>query len=213
MMQEIVFPMSHKPLSPKYVQQIVDKFVALTYGYLEERANRYIGLNIPLRDFIVPLTFDASVYAFFGKGCPVGDLLEPFKLFDNNFHLLLTGVPKMFMKGPVKALEDLTTIVGERYLSNPDALDDASEIVKAYHRTIMDAGFVRCSLYKTLAPFDRLPSRILEKLLYPSLVSSGPSRLMPHSQRTGSSHSISNDGMVSNRLPQRLTRPWLTGTL
>ena len=141
LMQETLFPMSHKLLSPKYVQPTVDKYIALIHRYLEERMDQYDGLNIPLRDFIVPLTFEASAHAFFGKNCPVGDLFKPFRLFDANFHLLLAGIPKIFMKGPAKALDQLATIIEERYLSKPDALDDASEIVKAYDRIIRDDGF------------------------------------------------------------------------
>jgi len=78
---------------------------------------------------------------FFGEDCPVGDLLKPFRLFDNSFHLLLGGIPKMFMKGSVNALDELATIIDERYLLNPDALDGASEMIKAYSRIPRDDGF------------------------------------------------------------------------
>lgn len=212
MMQETMFPTSHKLLSPKYVQPVVDKYIALTYQNLEERANQYNGLNTALRDFIVPLTFDASARAFFGKECPVGDLLKPFRLFDNNFHLLLAGIPKFFMKGPVKALDELATIVDERYLSKPDALDDASEMVKAYDRITKDDGFVSRPLHKTSLRFKGLSDRILEKLLDCSLAFSGPSRRTPQSQPTGSSHSIFSGRKVSNCSLQRLTRLRPTGT-
>lgn len=149
MMQETMFPASQKLLSPKYVQPVVDKYIAILARYLEERENQYNGLNISLRDFIVPLTFDASGHAFFGKACPVEDLFKPFRLFDNNFHLLLAGVPKMFMKGPVKALDELSTIIEEKYFSKPDALDDASEVVKAYYQITTDHGFVSRPLHRT----------------------------------------------------------------
>ena len=166
-MQETFFPMTHNLLSPKYVQPIVDKYIALTYQYLEERANKYDGLNTALREFIVPLTFDASGHAFFGKDCPVGDLFEPFRLFDNSFHLFLAGIPKIFMKGPVNALDQLTTIIEERYLLKPDALDDASDVVKECERITKAGGFV-----SYLSPIDGASScfngwrgRILEMSL------------------------------------------------
>lgn len=141
-MQETLFPTSHKFLSSKYVQPTVDKYIALTYQHLKERANHYNGLSIALRDFIVPLTFDASGYAFFGKDCPIQDLFRPFKLFDDNFHLLLAGAPKMFMKGTINALDDVATIIDERYLSKPNALDDASDVIKEYERIVKEKGFV-----------------------------------------------------------------------
>ncbi|KAF9646400.1 cytochrome P450 [Thelephora ganbajun] len=140
-MQETLFPLNHKLLSQKHVQPIVDKCIALIYQDLKERANQYDGLNIALRDFIVPLTFDASGHAFFGKDFPVNEFLEPFKSFDDNFHLLLAGVPKIFMRGPVNALDRLVTIIEEKYLSKPHALDDAFDLIKEYERLTKESGF------------------------------------------------------------------------
>ena len=134
--------MNHKLLSPKYVQPAVDKYTALTYQQLEERAAQYDGMNVALRDFIVPLTFDGSGRAFFGDRCPVDDLFKPFKLFDDGFHLLLAGVPKIFMRGPVAALDDLATIIEERYLLEPNAMDDASDVIKEYERILREGGCV-----------------------------------------------------------------------
>ena len=134
--------MSRKLLSAKYVQPAVDRYTALIYKHLEERTNRYNGMNVALKDFIIPLTFDASSRAFFGKHCPVDDLFKPFKLFDDNVHLLMAGVPKMFTKGPVTALEDLVTIIEEKYLSKPDAMDDAVDLVKEFERMTREGGFV-----------------------------------------------------------------------
>ena len=178
MMQETLFPMSHKLLSPKYVQPVVDKYTALIARYLEERTERYDGLNIALRDFIVPLTFHASSYAFFGKDCPVEDLFEPFRVFDHHFHLLLAGVPKTFMKGPVRALNEMVKTL-ERYLSKPGALDDASEMVKAYDWIPKDGGFVsRFTRLKLRS--DRPSSRAIKRPPHSSSVSSGPSKRTPH---------------------------------
>ena len=204
-LQETMFPTSHKLLSPKYVQPIVDEYISLTHRYLEERANQYNGLNITLRDFIVPLTFEASGYAFFGKDCPVNDLFEPFKLFDNNFHLLLAGIPKMFMKGPINALDELVSIM-EKYLSDPGALDTASELVKEFKRIPMDRGLVSRPLYKVSLRFDGLLKRTLEMPLRSSWVSSGPSKRTPRLRHTGFLRSISNDRRVSDPWPPRLTR-------
>ena len=142
--------MSHKLLSPKFVQPVVDKYTALTYDHLEERASQYNGLSVALRDFIVPLTFQASGHAFFGQHCPVDDLFKPFKLFDNSFHLFLAGLPKVFLKAPVAALDDLATIIEEKYLSRPNVMDDACDMVKEYDGMVKEAGFVSSSLRTTI---------------------------------------------------------------
>ena len=144
-MQEIIFPLNHKFLSPKSVQPVIDKHTALTYQNLEERVDQYNRMNIALRDFIIPLTIDASSRAFFGKHYPLNDLSKPFKMFDDNAHLLLAGVPKTFMKGPVAALDDLATIIDEKYFSKPDAMDDASDIIREFERVTKEGGFVSSS--------------------------------------------------------------------
>ena len=140
-MQDTVFPMNHKLLSPKHVQPVVDRCIALIHRLLEERVSQYDGMNVGLRDFIVPLTFDASGRAFFGEHCPVSDLFKPFKLFDDSFHFLMAGVPKMFMRGPVAALDKMATII-EQYLANPSAVDDACDLVKEYERITREGEFV-----------------------------------------------------------------------
>ena len=141
-MKEDIFPMGHRLLSPKCVQPVVDKFIALIYQHLEERANQYNGMKIALKDFIDPLAFDASSRAFFGKHCPADDMFKPFRLFDDNFHLALAGIPKVFMKGSVTALDDLVTIIEEKYLSKPNAMDDAADLVKEFERITREGGFV-----------------------------------------------------------------------
>jgi len=133
--------MNYKLPSPVCVQQIVDKYIVLTYQYLEERANQYNGLSVPLRDFTSPLTLDTSGHAFFWNDCPVHDFLKPFKLFDDNFHLL-AGVPRMFMKGPVNAFNRLVTIIEEKYLSKPIALGGAFGTIKEFERVTKESGFV-----------------------------------------------------------------------
>jgi len=212
-MQETFFPMNNKLLSPKYVQPVVDKYIALTHSHLEERAAQYNGLNVALRDFIVPLTFQASGHAFFGPHCPVDDLFGPFERFDNNFHLLLAGVPKMFLKTPVAALGDLSTIIEEKYLSKPNAIDDASEMIKEYAAQIKEAGFVsRSPTNNVSSRFDGPLGRKTEMLLLSLSLSSGPSRRMRHWRRTGSSRSTSNDRMALNHWSERSTRLSPAGT-
>ena len=133
---------NYKYLTPKHVQSVVDQHIIVTYQHLQEQVNQYNGLNATLRDSIVPLVFTTSSHALLGKGFPVNDLFEPFKLFDDNFHLFLAGVPKAPMKGPVNALDEMITIVEERYLSKPNALDDASTMIREYERMAKGRGFV-----------------------------------------------------------------------
>lgn len=135
---------------PVCVQPIVDKCIVLTYQYLEEQANQCNWLNVRLKDFTVPPTFDTSGHAFFGKDCPIHDLFKQFKLLGDNFRFLV-GVPRMFMKGPVNTLNRLVTIIKERYLSKPIALGGAFEVTKEFERVTKESGFVsRSSPHTTL---------------------------------------------------------------
>ena len=207
-MQETLFPLNHKLLSPVYVQPVVDKYIALTYQYLEERADQYNGLNTTLRDFIVFLAFDASGHAFFGKDCPVDDLFKPFKVFDDYFHLLIAGVPKIFLKDAVNSLNELATIIEERFLSKPNALDDASDLIKEYDRIIREDGFVSppFSIPSAFAYLDGPLNRTPEMLPTSLSLSCGLSRQMHHLRRTGSSPSTSKDRMVSIHWPPKLMK-------
>jgi len=98
--------MNHNFLSLAYVQPIVDKFIVLTYRYLEERANQYNGLNVPLRGITVPLTLDTSGHAFPGK-----TVLSA--IFSNRPSRQITTSTfwRMFMKDPVNTLDELVTII------------------------------------------------------------------------------------------------------
>ena len=156
-MHGTLFPISHKLLSPKCIQPVVDKYTSLTYQHLKEQAVQYDGMNVALRDFIVLLAFGPSGRAFFGERCPVDDLFKPYKMFDDRFHLLLAGVPKMLMRGPVAALDDMATILEEKYLLKPNAMDDASELIKEYERITREEGFVSQS--PTLGPYLRFDAR------------------------------------------------------
>ena len=207
-MQETLFSSSHKLLSPVYVQPVVDKYITLTYQYLEERADQYNGLNTTLRDFIVPLVFNPSGHAFFGKGCPVDDLFKPFKVFSDYFHLLIAGVPKMFLKDAVNSLNELTTIIEERFLSKPNALDDASDLIKEYNRIIKEDGFVSPPFptHNAYAYHDGPSNRIPETSPTLLSLSCGPSRVIHRLQCTGLSPSTSKDRMVSIHWSPRLMK-------
>ena len=203
-MQEVIFPLNHRFLSLESVQPVLDKYTTLTYQNLEERADKCNGMSTALGDFIIPLTFDASSHAFFGKHYPLDELAKPFKVFDDSSHLLLAGVPKMFVKGPIAALDELAMIIEEKYLLNPDAMDDASDIIKEFDRVTKEGGFVSSTpMNGASSCFDGPPDRKQGMLLDSSSLFSGPSKRMHHSQRTGSSRSISSDQTVSGHWSQR----------
>ena len=46
------------------------------------------------------------------------------------------------MKGSVNALDELATIIEERYLSKPGTLDDAFGMIKEYERVAEESRFV-----------------------------------------------------------------------
>lgn len=136
---KILHPAQHKYLSPTGVIPVAESYTTAVWDLLEKEGSRFEGVSIPLRDFALPVLYQASAYAFFGRSCPVMESYEPFNDFDGEFYLLLAGVPRVFLR---KHLEGLTTMhtLFEKYFDNPH--EDASGLVLENEKAIRDQGHV-----------------------------------------------------------------------
>jgi len=136
---EILHPAQHKHLSPTGVVPIAESYTAAVWGLLEKEGSRFEGASIPLRDFVLPVIYQASAHAFFGRSCPIVESYQPFNDFDGDFYLLLAGVPRVFLR---KHLEGLATMhrLFEKYFDNPH--EDASGLVLENEKAIRDQGYV-----------------------------------------------------------------------
>jgi len=145
----ILHPAQHKYLSPTGVIPIIESYTTAVWDLLEKEGSRFEGVSTPLRDFVLPVLYQASAYAFFGRSCPVLESYEPFNDFDRTFHLLLAGIPRIFLRKHIKGL-DIMHRLFEKYFDGPH--EDASELVLENEQVIRDQGYV-CFLLTSAGKF------------------------------------------------------------
>ena len=136
---EILHPAQHKYLSPTGVVPIVESYAMAVWELLEKEGSRFEGVSTPLLDFALPVLYQASAYAFFGRSCPVVESYKPFHEFDGTFHLLLAGIPRVLLRKHAHGLATLHRLF-EEYFDGPH--DDASEFVLEAERVLRSHGYV-----------------------------------------------------------------------
>jgi hypothetical protein len=137
---KVLHPAQHKYLSPTGIIPIIESYTTAVWDLLEKEGSRFEGVSTPLRDFVLPVLYQASAYAFFGRSCPVVESYEPFNDFDGDFHLLLAGVPRVFLRKHIEGLATMHRLF-EKYFDSPH--DDASELVLENEQVIRNQGYVR----------------------------------------------------------------------
>jgi len=138
---KVLFPIQHKHLLPTNIIPVVESYTTAVWDLLEREGSRLEGVSTPLHDFVLPVFYKASVYAFFGRSYPVAELYEPFNDFDGSFHLSIAGLPRMFLKKSTEGLATMHRLLG-KYFDGPH--DDASEAVLEIEQVMRGNGYV-CS--------------------------------------------------------------------
>jgi len=134
----ILHPAQHKYLSPTGVIAIIESYTMVVWDLLEKEGSRFEGVSTPLRDFILPVLYQASAYASFGCSCPVLESYEPFNDFDRTFHLLFAGIPRIFLRKHIRGLDTMHGLF-EKYFDDPH--EDASELVLKNEQVIRNQGY------------------------------------------------------------------------
>ena len=104
-----------------------------------QEGSRFEGVSMPLREFVLPVLFKASAYSFLGSSCPAEKAYGPFNDFNGSFHLLLAGVPRIFLRKQTEGLATMHKLF-EEYFDGPH--EDASEFVLAQEQVTRDQGHV-----------------------------------------------------------------------
>lgn len=137
---KLLHPIQHKYLSSTGVAPAVESYTAVVWELLEKEGSKFEGASTPLLDFVSPLIYQASAYAFYGRSCPAVESYKPFRDFDRTFHLALAGVPRVFLREHAKGLATMQKLFGE-YFDRPH--DDASELVLENEQVLRSHGYVR----------------------------------------------------------------------
>lgn len=143
---KVLHPSQHKHLSPTGVVPVIKSYTAAVWDLLEKEGSRLEGVSTPLRDFVLPVLYQASAYAFFGHSCPVAESYGAFNDFDRTFHLLLAGVPRVFLRKNIEGLATMHKLF-EKYFDGPH--EDAWEMVLENEEVMRSHGYVCFRLKST----------------------------------------------------------------
>ncbi|KAF9642831.1 cytochrome P450 [Thelephora ganbajun] len=138
LLSKVLRPAQHRHLSPTGIGPAIESHTTAVWDLLEKEGSRFAGVSTPLRDFVLPVLYQSSAYAFFGRSCPVLELYQAFNDFDSDFHLLLTGVPRVFLRKYTEGLATMNRLF-EKYFNGPH--EEASEYVLESERVIRDQGY------------------------------------------------------------------------
>ena len=136
---KVLHPAQHKYLSPTGVIPIIESYTTAVWDLLWQEGSRFEGVSIPLRNFVLPVLYQASAYAFFGRSSLSEESYEPFNDFDTDFYWSLVGVPRIFLKKHAKGLATMHRLF-EEYFDKPHK--DASEFVLENEQVMRNQGYV-----------------------------------------------------------------------
>lgn len=136
---KILHPTQHKYLSSAGVAPVLESYSTTVWESLEKEGSRFKGVSTPLLDFVLPVVYQASAYAFFGRSCPAVESYKPFQDYDRTFHLVIAGVPRFFLRAHVEGLATLHKLF-ERYFDGSH--EDASEMVLENERVLRSYDYV-----------------------------------------------------------------------
>lgn len=137
---EILHPTQHKYLSATGIVPVLDSYTTAVWELLEREGSKIKGVSTPLLDFALPVVYQASAYAFFGRSCPAAESYQPFRDFDRTFHLVLAGVPRLFLREHVQGLATMQKLFKD-YIDGPH--DDASGLVLENEQVLRNHNYVR----------------------------------------------------------------------
>jgi len=137
---EVLRPSQHRHFSPTGLILTIETYTTAVWDQLRKEGSRFEGISTPLHDFVRPVLYQASAYAFYGRSFPVAELYEPFSDFDKSFHLSLAGVPRVFLRKHVRGLAAMDELL-EKYFDGPH--EDASGFVLENEEVIREQGHVR----------------------------------------------------------------------
>lgn len=143
---KLLHPTQHKYLSSTGVAPVVESYTTTVWEILKKEGSKFEGISTPLLDFALPVIYQASAYAFFGRSCPAEESHKPFRDFDRTFHLALAGVPRFFLREHAEGLATMRRLF-KKYFDDPH--DDASGLVLENEQALRSHGYVRLRFMST----------------------------------------------------------------
>ena len=116
-------PELHRVLLPSNLKAMTSLYLTSAHDSLLSMIASMNGASGPLKTFVIPPSYRAACHAGFGPNFPAEQSYPLFKTFDDNFHLLVAGLPNFYLSKTKKAWHDLVNLV-EAYVVKADRAGD-----------------------------------------------------------------------------------------
>lgn len=132
-------PMHHRAFSSQNVVGVLERYAEYAHEFVVRAVDKLDGGCSPLVPFIVPPAYYSASRAMFGQAFDAEKSYKPFRTFDDQFHLMLAGVPKFMLPRPHRAWDQVGKLF-EQYLETPH--EDCFEAISQFETGAKDAGWV-----------------------------------------------------------------------
>ncbi len=122
-------PELHHTLLPSNLKPMVSVYLTSVYDTLLSMVASMDGTSGPLKTFIIPPAYRAACHAGFGLDFPAEKSYPFFKVFDENFHLLVAGLPKFLLSKTWKAWDNLVDLLEVYVNQQEEAGEDMTPFV------------------------------------------------------------------------------------
>ncbi|KAF8579492.1 cytochrome P450 [Ramaria rubella] len=141
-------PMHHRGLSPKNMAGLLHRYTQYAHEFVLKTLEKYDGSRTSLVPFMVPPAYSSAAGALFGRAFDAEKSYKPFRTFDDQFHIMLAGVPRFLMPGTHRAWDQVIKQF-EQYLKTPH--EDSSELMLLIEAGARDAGWSGRDIATTLS--------------------------------------------------------------
>lgn len=130
-MLDTYMPSLHHALLPSAIGPMVSTFLTSVHDTLVGAIASMDGASGPLQTFIIPPAYRAGAHAAFGPDFPVERSWQAFQTFDEGLPMLSAGLPKFMLRKPLKAWDDLISVIEEYIMENEDRLEELGPFIQA----------------------------------------------------------------------------------
>ncbi|KAI0651986.1 cytochrome P450 [Trametes meyenii] len=124
-MLETYMPAFHHALLPTNLRPMIDAYVSSAHDCVRGAVANLNGSAIPLASFIAPPAYHSAAFAGFGAAFPIQESYPLFRAYDDYFHMLASGLPRVLFSKPLNAWDKLVDLI-EAYVDRiGDNIDEA----------------------------------------------------------------------------------------
>ncbi|KAI0698393.1 cytochrome P450 [Cerioporus squamosus] len=121
----------HNALLPSNLRPMVETYIASAHDSLLSMISSMDGASGSLKTFIIPPAYRAACHAGFGQDFPAERSYPPFKVFDDEIHLIEAGLPKFLLSKPLNARERLLDLLEDYAKKQNDKGEDLNQFFMA----------------------------------------------------------------------------------